>query len=136
MTKPKTSDQKTEWMMPRGTEPRASRVSSDVCAEASKPVIVERVEKADEKGDQSGPRLGTYPPPGSPVLRRGCQAGEIPGGAPDQEHRRQHDRDDQDQVAGEVRQHRGDLDAEMVDQRLRCNDQGYGTRPAHSRRGY
>ena len=40
ITKPNTSDQNTEWIMPRGTARRASRVSSDVCAEASKPVIV------------------------------------------------------------------------------------------------
>ena len=37
---PKTSDQNTEWSMPRGTARRASRVSSDVWADASKPVIV------------------------------------------------------------------------------------------------
>jgi hypothetical protein len=37
---PKSSDQKTECSMPRGTVCRALSVSSDVWAEASKPVIV------------------------------------------------------------------------------------------------
>src|SRR5580704_2760651 len=40
IAKPKTSDQNTEWIMPRGTATRAFWVSSDVWAEASKPVIV------------------------------------------------------------------------------------------------
>src|SRR5665213_1515644 len=40
MTKPNTKDQNTDCIMPRGTALRASRVSSDVWAEASKPVMV------------------------------------------------------------------------------------------------
>ncbi len=40
ITKPNASDQNTAWIMPRGTLRRASLVSSDVCAEASNPVIV------------------------------------------------------------------------------------------------
>ena len=40
MKKPKTSDQSTEWIMPRGTLCARCSVSSEVCAEASKPVMV------------------------------------------------------------------------------------------------
>ncbi len=40
ITKPNTSDQNTEWIIPRGTARRASLVSSEVCADASNPVIV------------------------------------------------------------------------------------------------
>ncbi len=40
MISPNRSDQKIECRMPRGTWRRASIVSSEVCAEASKPVIV------------------------------------------------------------------------------------------------
>ena len=40
MIRPNASDQKIECSMPRGTLRRASMVSSEVWAEASKPVIV------------------------------------------------------------------------------------------------
>jgi hypothetical protein len=40
ITSPNASDQKIECRMPRGTLRRASMVSSEVCADASKPVMV------------------------------------------------------------------------------------------------
>ena len=89
---------------------------------------VERVEKADEEGDQRGARRRHISAAGiTRVVHEGRETGEVPACAPDQEHRRKHDRDDQDEVAGEICQQRGQLDAEMIDQRLRRNDQGYGT---------
>ena len=40
MSRPKTIDQKMEFMMPRGTLMRAFTVSSEVWAEPSNPVMV------------------------------------------------------------------------------------------------
>ena len=129
MTKPKTSDQNTEWIMPRGTERRASRrLFRRVRRGIEARDRVERVEKADEEGHQCGARHRHVSAAGITRVVHECrETGEIPACTPDQEHRRKHDRNDQDEVAGEVCQQRGQLDAEMIDQRLRCNDQGYGT---------
>ena len=58
MTKPKTSDQNTEWIMPRGTARRASRgLLGGMGRGVEAGDRVERVEQADEEGDDRGARL-------------------------------------------------------------------------------
>lgn len=123
IAKPKISDHSTEWIMPRGTATRAVGLLRGVGGGVEGGDGVGWIERADQECDEGRARLRHVAAGLASVVHEGEQPRKVPAGAPDEEHQRQHHRDHQDQVAGEVGQRGGDADAGMVEGRLRQRDQ-------------
>ena len=111
MTRPKTSDHSTEWIMPRGTATRALRVSSEVWAESVEARDrVKRIEEADREGDGAPARARRHEAASelARIVGESEDARQIKRVAPKIRNiDGQDDRHHQDEVAGKIGQCRG-----------------------------
>src|SRR5262249_21084149 len=128
ITHPNTPETSTDRTIPRGTFSAALTVSSEVWAEASKPVIVYAGSNSASANAHAIDSVRSHTglsASGSPVKFVTVTSREVEMiGVHDQE-RGQQPGDDQDPVPAEVGEHAGDPDAEVVQQRLRGGDRGH-----------